>query len=139
MLISYFSAYARQKNYVFHAYTTYILQYPQYLNKSPPTPLEVLSFVLLGSPGFSHYVQVTKEAVPYSGFFSSVQMLSLVRFFVTPWTVVHQASLSITNSWTLFKFMSTESVMSSNHLIPFSSCLQSFPASGSFQVSQFFI
>ena len=52
-----------------------------------------------------------------------------------------QASLSITNSWSLLKVMSTESVMSSNHLIlivPSSSCLQSCPASGSFPKSQFF-
>ena len=50
--------------------------------------------------------------------------------------------LSITNSWSLFKLMFMESVMPFNHLIlchPFSSCLQSFPASGSFPVSQFFI
>ena len=44
-------------------------------------------------------------------------MLSCVQFFVTPWTAAHQASLSITNSWSLFKLMSTESVMPSNHLI----------------------
>ena len=57
-----------------------------------------------------------------------------------PWTAVRQASLFITNSWSLLKFMSIESVMPSNHLIsvPFSSCLQSFPASGSFLMSQFF-
>ena len=36
---------------------------------------------------------------------------------MTPWTAVHQASLSITNSWSLFKLMSIESVMPSNHLI----------------------
>ena len=50
--------------------------------------------------------------------FSSVQSLSCVRFFVTPWTAAHQASLSITNSQSLFKLMSIESVMPSNHLIP---------------------
>ena len=44
-------------------------------------------------------------------------MLSYVQFFVTPWTVAHQVSLSITNSQSLLKFMSTESVMPSNHLI----------------------
>ena len=46
-----------------------------------------------------------------------VQLLSCVRLFVTPWTVAHQASLSITNSWSLLKLMSIESVMPSNHLI----------------------
>ena len=43
--------------------------------------------------------------------------LSHVPLFVTPWTAVCQASLSITNSWSLFKLMSIESVMPSNHLI----------------------
>ena len=50
--------------------------------------------------------------------FSSVQSLSHVRFFATPWTAAHQASLSITNTWSLLKPTSTESVMPSNHLIP---------------------
>ena len=48
---------------------------------------------------------------------SSVQLLSHVQLFVTPWTAAHQASLSITNSWSLPKPMSIESVMPSNHLI----------------------
>ena len=49
--------------------------------------------------------------------FSSVQSLSHVRLLVTPWTAVHQASLSITNSWSLLKLMSVESVIPTNHLI----------------------
>ena len=49
--------------------------------------------------------------------FSSVQLLSGVRLFVTPWTAAHEASLSITNSWSLPKLMSIVSVMPSNHLI----------------------
>ena len=48
---------------------------------------------------------------------SSVQSLSRVRLFATPWTVAHQASLSITNCQSLLKLMSIESVMPSNHLI----------------------
>ena len=48
---------------------------------------------------------------------SSVQSLSCVWLFVTPWTTAHQASQSITNSWSLHKLMSIELVMSSNHLI----------------------
>ena len=48
---------------------------------------------------------------------SSVQSLSRVRLFATPWTTAHQASLSITNSQSLPKPMSIESVMPSNHLI----------------------
>ena len=58
----------------------------------------------------------------------------------TPWTAALQASLSFTTSWSLLKLMSIESVMPSNYLIlvtPFSS-FQSFPASGSFPVNQFF-
>ena len=49
--------------------------------------------------------------------FSSVQSFSHVRLFVTPWTVARQASLSITNSQSLLKLMSIESVMPSNHFI----------------------
>ena len=73
--------------------------------------------------------------------FSSVQLFSHVQVFATTWTAAHQASLSITNSWSLLKFMSIKLVMPFNHLIlyvPLSSCLQSLPASGTFQMSQFF-
>ena len=49
--------------------------------------------------------------------FSSVQSLSRVQLFATPWTAAHQASLSITNSRSLLKPMSVELVMPSNHLI----------------------
>ena len=73
--------------------------------------------------------------------FSSVQSLSRVRLFVTPWTAAHQAFLVITNSQSLLKLMSIELVTPptiSSSVVPFSSCLQSFPASGSFQMSQFF-
>ena len=48
---------------------------------------------------------------------SSFQSLGQVRLFATPWTAAHQASLSITNSQSLLKLMSIESVMPSNHLI----------------------
>ena len=71
----------------------------------------------------------------------SVQSLSCVRLFVTPWTALHQAFLSVTNSWGLLKLMCIDqwchpTILSS--VIPFSSCLQSFPTSGSFQKSWFF-
>ena len=49
--------------------------------------------------------------------FTSVQLLSRVRLFVIPWTAACQASPSITNSWSLLKLMSIESVVPSNHLI----------------------
>ena len=50
-------------------------------------------------------------------FHQSVQLLSRVRLFVTPWTAARQASLSITNPRSLPKFMAIELVMPSNHLI----------------------
>ena len=53
----------------------------------------------------------------YRNIYQSVQSLSCVRLLVTPWTAARQASLSITNSQSLFKLMSIESVMPSNHLI----------------------
>ena len=49
--------------------------------------------------------------------FSSVQSVSHIRLFATPWITARQASLSITNSWSLPKLMSIESVMPSSHLI----------------------
>ena len=63
--------------------------------------------------------------------------------FATPWTVACQASLSFSISWSLFKLMSTESSQwchptISSSVIPFSSCLQSFPASRSFLMSHSF-
>ena len=61
--------------------------------------------------------------------------------FKTPWTEVLQASLSITNSQSLVRLMSIELVLPFNHLIlycPLLLCPQSFPASGSFQMSQLF-
>ena len=69
-----------------------------------------------------------------------VQSTCCVWLFTTPWTAARQASLPFTISWSLLRFMSTESVMPSNCLVlvPFSSCPQSFPASGSFPMSQFF-
>ena len=71
--------------------------------------------------------------------FSSVAQSCLTLW--DTWTAARQASLSITNSQSLLKLVSIESVIPFNHLIlcrPFSSRLQSFPASGSFPVSWFF-
>ena len=70
---------------------------------------------------------------------SSVQSFSHVRLFVTPWTVACQASLSITNSQSLLKLMSIESVMPTNYLIlchPLLFLPSIFPTSGSFPMSQ---
>jgi len=81
-----------------------------------------------------------REKNVYVFFFSSVQLLSHVRLFATPWTAAHQASLSITNSRSLPKLMSIELVMPSNHLILCHPLLlpSIVPASGSFLMSQFF-
>ena len=71
-----------------------------------------------------------------------VQSLSCIWLFATPWTAAHQASLSFTISQSLLKLMSIESVMPTNissSVVPFSSSLQSFPASGSFPMSQLFV
>ena len=72
---------------------------------------------------------------------SSVQLLSHIQLFATLWTAAYQASLSIINSQSMLKLMSIESVMPPNlssSAVPFSSCLQSSPASGSFPMSQLF-
>ena len=72
--------------------------------------------------------------------FSSVQLLSCVRLFVTPWTTAHQASLSLTNFWSPSKPCPLSwwcHPAISYSVIPFS-CPQSLPASGSFPMSQLF-
>ena len=67
----------------------------------------------------SIFLQVLTLSLLYTRycFIHSVRLLSQVWLFVTPWTAACQASLSITNSRSLFKFMSIELVMPSNHLI----------------------
>ena len=65
--------------------------------------------------GHAHHPLFVLESKLCKG--SSVQLLSHVRLFVTPWTTACQASLSITNFWSLLKLISSESVMPSNHLI----------------------
>ena len=97
----------------------------------------------LSDPGFEPASPLSPA--PASGLFTPeplvVQSLSCLWLFVTPWTAARQASLSITNFCSLLKLMSIESVMPSNHLIlchPLLLCLQFFPASGSFPVSQVF-
>ena len=72
---------------------------------------------------------------------SSVQSLSCVQLFATPWTAACQASLSITTSWSLLKLMSIGSVMPSNHLIlchPLLLPPSFFPSIRSFPMCQFF-
>ena len=85
-------------------------------------------------------VSITTNCGKFFKRWESVQLLSRVRLFVTPWTAAHPASLSITNSWNLLKFMSIESMIPSNRLILCRSLLlpSIFPSSGSFPMSQFF-
>ena len=66
--------------------------------------------------------------------FSSVQLLIYVWLFVTPWNAAHQASLSITNSWSLLKLMSIEMVMPSYHLILCHPCRSLINVSWSFSI-----
>ena len=80
-------------------------------------------------------------SVDFSQAKDSVQLLSCVQLFVTPWTTAHQASLSFTISQSLLKLMSIESMMPSNHLIlcyPLLLLPSIFPTSGSFSVSWLF-
>ena len=77
----------------------------------------------------------------YMAQFSSLQLLSHVRLFATPWITACQASLFITNSRSSPKLLSIESVMQSSHLIlcrPLLLLPQSFSASGPFPMSQLF-
>ena len=68
-------------------------------------------------PGIEDMPRSSISVLKGKNFSQSVQSLSHVWLFVTPWTAACQASLSITNSQTLLKLMSSESVMPSNHLI----------------------
>ena len=72
--------------------------------------------------------------------FSSVQSLSHVRLFVTPWTAAHKGSLFFTNPWSLGKLMSMELVIPSNHLILCHPLIlpSIFPSNRVFFMSQFF-
>ena len=81
------------------------------------------------------------EIIGYMLQFSSVQSLSRIRLFATPWIAACQASLSITNSQSSFRFASIESVMRSSHLIlcrPLLLLPSIFLMTGSFQISQLF-
>ena len=84
-------------------------------------------------------ILIEKKIITSLSMFSSVTQLCPT--FATPWTTARQASLSITNSWSLLKLMSIESMMPSSHLILCRSLLllpSSFPASRSFPMSQLF-
>ena len=81
----------------------------------PSLPAKILSQKWSHSEETGNVVNAPCQTV--TSYFSSVQSLSHVRLFVTPWTAARQASLSITSSQSLPKPMSIESVMPSNHLV----------------------
>ena len=105
---------------------------------------EIKSRLLLGRKVMTNLDSILKSrdiTLPTKVHLSSIQSLSHVWLFATPWTAACQASLSNTNSQSLPKLMSTESVMPSNHLIlcrPLLLFPQSFLTSGFFQMSQLF-
>ena len=89
--------------------------------------------------GCVHWLFTLQLTSPFAKAPVVVQLLSHVHFFVTSWTAARQVSLSFTIFRSLLKLMYIMSVMPSKHLIfyrPFSSCPQSFPAAGSFPMSQ---
>jgi len=88
-----------------------------------------------------HWTNSRRQNFGWSRKFSSVQSLSHIWLFATPWTTAHQASLFITNSWSLLRLMSIKSVMPSSHLIlcrPLLLPPSIFPALASFLMSQFY-
>ena len=101
-----------------------------------------LELLLSSWLAFSSYIISLLQSKFYSKFkFQSVQLLSCVWLFATPWTTARQASLSITDSWSLLKLMSITSVMPSNHLIlccPLLLLPSIFLSIRSFPMSQFF-
>ena len=85
--------------------------------KGPAAGLGALSVALHARDLLKEVTIIYSTSTIVSVQFSSGQSLSRVQLFATPWTVAHQASLSITNSQSLHKLMSIESVMPYNYLI----------------------
>ena len=79
--------------------------------------MEYIPFKDIKNHGYISLYCIWYPIIVLKLYISSVQSLSCVWLFVTPWTAAHQATLSITNSWSLLKLMSIESVMPSSHLI----------------------
>ena len=98
------------KKKVQHRHFKVLIQSQKCKNKN--TPQSINSFIFIPFPT----IKIT-NVHSLLHWFSSVQSLSLARLFATPWTAAHQAFLSITNSQSLLKLMSIESVMPSSHLI----------------------
>ena len=89
------------------------------LGPSGSQPTRLLCPCQVPLNGFSTVTRICSHVVAFLNQVqvSLIQSLSHVRLFATPWIRAHQASLSITNSWSSLKFMSIESVLPSNHLI----------------------
>jgi len=97
--------------------------------------------MLLKYPHTCLFVYIYMQFCYICQFSQSVQSLSRVWLFVTPWIAAHQASLSITNSRSSLRLTSIKLGITSSHLIlccPLLLCPQSFPASESFPMSQLF-
>ena len=114
---------------------------PRFIYQSLPTPGSGISSLTLSydSSKFKFSCPITRVELPIINFqiivVVVVQSLSRVQLCATPWTAARQASLSFTVPCSLLKLMSIESVSHptiSSSVSLFSSCLQSFPASGSF-------
>ena len=119
----------------------YLLPHPKIFKRLDPCTSHLNISTVLTVPQPNKLSLATSSAQNAFYSLSSVQLLSHVQLLAIPWTAAHQASLSITNSQSLLKFMSIELVMPSNHLIlchPLILLLQSFPTSGPFPMSQFF-
>ena len=100
-------------NYSYHNYSQLQVSWANWQLSAEAAPL--FSLWSLISPHQSGFAPMAKSDKYKKQ--SSVQSLSHVRLFATPWTAARQASLSITNSQSLLKLMSIKSVMPSSHLI----------------------
>ena len=117
----------------------YLLEKSSWMN---PCPWTQQPWAVATRPWLFYHQRPSTKSSPV--FVVVAQSVSHGQLFVTPWTAAHQASLSFTISRSQLKLVSIESVMPSNYpttlssVTPFSSCPWSFPASGSFPMSQCF-
>ena len=130
----------------------YVHKKPYTCNKFYPIVLEkahlpmIISFYLITFKTWIYFymqshMKYNKHLWSHCKSYSSVQSLSRVRLFATPWIAACQASLSVTNFWSSLRLTSIESVMPSSHLIlccPLFFLLPIPPASESFPMSQLF-
>ena len=135
----YFSAFSRWILYPFPNISTWIivfffifvllLENPILSNAFPRYPIKTSILTLTCLTGPFSFLTLPLPLECISTVFSSVQSLSCVQLFATPWITACQASLSITNSRSSLRLMSIKSVMPSTSVVLFSSCPQSLPAS----------